>query len=497
MASSTSSLPNGSGRPSPAASLQKPNSLLDTLISHLVASKRSLSSIHHVHRATNILWTARSVLESTTILSARTTYLHRSLTSQLKLLRRVQFELEEVAHNIHGEFSAMLKDLDAAGKRLEDTLQALKDTKVEGGFQTSGLGHDEDNGLAEAKETLHDFLDDKPVEELKDGIKAAIDKIQKAKRDMAQSIQDFEDDLQSINNALGEETTSPSSTRSELKPPNVPALLKAIENNAKEMAESLESLVKHFDLCVIAIKHTEGGGAAVAQNVKVDELPEGVGVEDFEAPPQPLSEDERREMMAVIDNDAAEVDDVVIEIQDRHAEMEAQLEKIQMWKEEKEGLYDDVVNAFKILEQIGLRLTGYVSQSSSFVMRWNEEKAKIEGGMAGLEDLCEIYGNFLTAYDGLIVEVARRKAVKNQMDRVVKDAQSKLAKLYDDDVTERDVFRNDQGEFLPSDIWHGLANPPTKFLISRVDDDSESIPDLPRKTVEEALRRLKAASQPP
>jgi autophagy-related protein 17 len=92
------------------------------------------------------------------------------------------------------------------------------------------------------------------------------------------------------------------------------------------------------------------------------------------------------------------------------------------------------------------------------------------------------------------VEVARRKAVKTQMEKVVREAQAKLEKLYEDDAADRDAFRIDQGDYLPSDIWPGLANPPLRYIISRADDESGSVPDLPRKTVEEALKRLKAGN---
>lgn len=490
MASSTASLP----RPvnSPSASVHATG--IDSLISHLLASKRSLASIHHVHRATTIFSTAREALESMTILSARTIYLQRSLSSQLRLLRGVQFELEEVATSTKLEFGGVLQDLDAAHKRLEETVQALKDTRIEDGFKSSpSQGATEDKSM-DAKNNLHDFVDDKPVEELKDGIKASIDEVQEDKRIMDESIQNFEEDLQNVNNALDEKTVSSSSTRSDMHQPNIPALLKSLEGHAREMAESLESLVKHFDLCVTAIKHTEGGGAAVAQNVSVTDLPEGVGVEDFESPAQPITEEERLEMMHVLDNDSAEVDEVVIEIQDRSAEMEAQLEQILLWKERKEERYQDILAAFKLLEQVNARLPSYVGQSSTYSTKWIEERVKIEEGMAGLEDLREVYDNFLGAYDGLIVEVARRKAVKNQMEKVVREAQAKLEKLYEDDAGDRDAFRMDQGDYLPSDIWPGLAHPPPKFAISRVDDENDSVPDLPRKTVEEALKRLKAAN---
>jgi autophagy-related protein 17 len=93
----------------------------------------------------------------------------------------------------------------------------------------------------------------------------------------------------------------------------------------------------------------------------------------------------------------------------------------------------------------------------------------------------------------LIVEVARRKAVKNQMEKVVREAEAKLEKLYEADAAERDAFGLDHGDYLPSDIWPGLANPPPRFVISRADNEGGSVPELPRKTVEEALKRLKAA----
>jgi autophagy-related protein 17 len=494
MESSTTSLP----RPvvSPAASFQAPT--IDGLISNLLASKRSLTSIHHVHRATTILSTARAALESMTILSARTSYLQRSLTSQLKILRGVQFELEDIANNTQSEFNLVLKDLDASHKRLEDTVKALRDTKIDDGFKIgrppapNGEAGGEADG--ELKENLHDFVDDKPVEELKDGLKASIDEVQEAKRVMDESIQSFEDDLQNVNNALGERTVSSSSTRSDLQQPDIPASLKKLDSHAKEMAEGLESLVKHFDLCVTAIKHTEGGGAAVAENVSANDLPEGVGVEDFQTPAQPITEEERLEMMQVLENDANEVDEVVMEIQDHSAEMEAQLDQILMWKDRKEGRYEDFLGAFKLLEQVNARLPSYVNQSAVYSTKWSEERLKIEEGITGLEDLRTVYENFLGAYDGLIVEVARRKAVKTQMEKVVREAQAKLEKLYEDDAADRDAFRIDQGDYLPSDIWPGLASPPPRYIISRADDEGGSVPDLPRKTVEEAIKRLKAGN---
>lgn len=502
MASSTSSLRGSaahlSHNPSPSASLQKPTNQLESLIAHLLASKKSLSSIHHVQGATTILSKARADLESTTILAARTTFLQRSLASQSKILRGVQFELEDVVHSSQAEFSSMLKELDDAGKKLEQTVHSLKGTKVEPGFRETDLktSVSSKNDLpTETKETLYDFVDVAPVDRLKDNIKTSIDEVQQAKREMDQSLQDFEEDLQTVNNALAGKTATSSSASSTFQPPNIPAIVKALENHAREMAEGLESLVKHFDLCVTAIQHTEGGGAAVVKNLEMDELPEGVRVDDFKPPANSITEDEMKDMMTVLDNDAAEVEEVVNEIQDRIVQMEAQLDHVQLWREKKETENDEIMAAMKLLEQVGAKLPGYIIQSQTFVARWSEEKLKIEEGIVGLEDLRDVYQNFLGAYDGLIVEVARRKAVRNQMEKVIREAHSRLQKLYEDDVEEREAFRLDQGEYLPMDIWSGLSDPPPKYAISRIGDARESVPDLPRKTVEDALRRLKAASR--
>jgi autophagy-related protein 17 len=502
MASSTSSLPGStthrSHNPSPSASLHKPTGQLESLIAHLLASKRSLSSIHHVHLATTILSRARADLESTTILAARTKFLQRSLASQAKILRGVQFELEDVVHSSQAEFSSILKELDDAGKKLEQTVLNLKSTKIEAGFRAADLrasGLSEEETETETKETLHDFVDVAPVEELKNNLKSSIDEVQQAKREMDQSLKEFEEDLQIVNNALGGKTATSSSASSTFQPPNIPVILKSLENHAREAAESLESLVKHFDLCVTAIQHTEGGGAAVANKLEIGELPEGVSVEDFQSPIQPITEDERKDMMAVLDNDAAEVEEVVIEIQDRLSQMQAQLEQVQLWKEKKESENGDVMAAMRLLEQVGTGLPRYIIQSQSFVARWSEEKVKIEEGMAGLEELRDVYRNFLGAYDGLIVEVARRRAVRNQMDNVIREAHSKLQELYENDSEEREAFRLDQGEYLPMDIWSGLSDPPPKYAFSKVGDGRESVPDLPRKTVEEALKRLKTVSR--
>jgi autophagy-related protein 17 len=460
------------------------------LVSYLVASKRSLGSIHLVHRATTILSEARVSIESTTALLAKATYLRRSLTSQLKVLRGVQFELETAAQGIQLEFQAVIRELDETGARLLQCIDLLKQTKVEHAFKVATEGELQD---VAGKDTLHDFVDDNGVETIKQAMEVAIDNVQSAQQEMNDSIQALEADLQSINEVLNSRGEL-SGTESELQQPfTVAGTLALLENHAHEMARGLESLVKHFDLCVTAIKHTEGGGEAVFQTMNAEEVDAvGLGMDELQAPAQPMNDEERVEMLQVLENDAQEVDEVVMELQDRNAEMETQLDKIHRWRERQENVYADVATAFKLLDKISGRLSGYVAETARHAMRWNEEKAKIEDGIGGMEELCEYYAHFLHAYDGLIVEVARRRTVKKQMERIVAEAHAQLEQMYESDRQLRLEFKTDHGEYLPSDIWSGANTLPPRYAITRADEeDAASVPELPRRTVEEALRRLK------
>ncbi|KIW62557.1 hypothetical protein, variant 2 [Phialophora macrospora] len=482
-----------SARSSPSQSLRATSpsqTSVEVLVSYLVASKRSLGSIHLVHRATTILSEARISIESTTALLAKATYLRRSLTSQLKVLRGVQFELETAAQGIQLEFQAVIRELDETGARLLQCIDLLKQTKVEHAFKTAIEGELQD---AAGKDTLHDFVDDNGVETIKQAMEVAIDNVQSAQQEMNDSIQALEADLQSINEVLNSRAEL-SGTESELQQPfTVAGTLALLENHAHEMARSLESLVKHFDLCVTAIKHTEGGGEAVFQTMNAEEVDAvGLGMDELQAPAQPMNDEERVEMLQVLENDAQEVDEVVMELQDRNAEMESQLDKIHRWRERQENAYADVATAFKLLDKISGRLSGYVAEIARHAMRWNEEKAKIEDGIGGMEELCEYYAHFLHAYDGLIVEVARRRTVKKQMERIVAEAHAQLEQMYESDRQLRLEFKTDHGEYLPSDIWSGVNTLPPRYAITRADEeDATSVPELPRRTVEEALRRLK------
>lgn len=540
--SSSSSSVHSAPQSHPDQGLEHPEPELETLISHLVAAKRSLSSIHHVWRANEIVTAARSALEESVVAYSRTGFLRHGLNNQLRLLYSVRNEVEEVSRRGRAEFSGVLKDLDAADARLRKTLNLLRETIVHAGFRPEG----------EEPKSLHDFVDERAVEDLNASLKVSIDRTNAAQAELDVSNSAFDDQLRSIKQALGHyraatmpATASPTSSSSSAAsasnsslPPlsSMPSMLSSLEMHAQEVANLLESLVRHFDLCVTAVKHTEGGGAA-ARSITGD-MPPGVNVnnpggpnlEDANAPLEPLSHSEYQEMKNVIIKDAAEAEDVVLEIQDRIGEMESILENVLTQRDSLLSVYHATVDIFQHLSSLASTgLPGCIAQAYNFSRIWNEEHDRINVGLADLSDLHSLYEGFLDAYDGLILEVARRKHVRQRVEKILRETRQKLDQLYEEDVNAREAFRVEQGDYLPSDIWPGVSGEPMRVEFLRTSgnfaaaptthagdggtaavdtkqqprgriaventDGGEVIPDLPRHVIEQSLARLNARTK--
>lgn len=546
MASSQSSSASLSARGAPELTDQKPVPQLDTLISHLVAAKRSLSSINHVWRANQIVTASRSALEESVIVSSRTGFLRRGLNNQLRTLYNVRSEVEEISYRGREEFSEALKSLDAADARLRSTLELLRETIVHESFRPKD----------EEPKSLHDFVDERGVEELHAAMKSSIDRINAARAELDTSNRDFDDELNAIKKALRQyrsaaklassrasasSSSSASVSDSDLLPlSSMPGMLQSLETHAQEMASLLESLVRHFDLCVTAVKHTEGGGAAALSitgdmpaevHTSGDGMP-NIGEEinaNLNAPLDPMTDSEYHEMVNVLTKDAMEAEDVVMEIQDRISEMESIYEQICVHRDALLAISNATLGVHRHLATLAsMGLPRFISQAHNFTLVWNEENDRINSGLNELSDLHSLYDGFLNAYDSLILEVARRAHVRARVEKVLRDTKHKLNQLYEEDVTAREAFRVEQGDFLPSDIWPGIGRAPMQIQFLRLsggqlesareeeqlpdqptevragqdirpvaDDENaqgEVIPDMPKDVIEHAYARHRARS---
>ncbi len=501
---------------------------LQQLVDHFVAAKRALATTAQVVRANEIVTEARAALEENAILNAKNGFARTCVREQVRSLEAVRVGIGKVGDEGEEEFQVravivsesflryiassckasyisdlcmktVLRALDTADARLKSTLNTLRST----------LTHPSLNPSA-PPQALYTFVDERAIADVTAALHSSIDAYKAASDSLADSISSLDGILASLKSCL---TAVPSSLERDTVTA-LPAHLRDLEDHATEMADLLQALVRHYDLCVSALKHTEGGGEAVAQATEGDadaaaDVPVANPAADG-APP--MSDEERAEMLAVLDKDAAEVEDVVTEIKERGAEMEAVVESVAAHRAQVREEHAGLLSILRQLSKAAKDIRVYVSAAVDFLGQWESEKGKIRDNLEELEGLRDFYEGFLGAYDGLIVEIGRRRNVQSRMRRILQDAMTKIDKLYQgkqcaifrkstlthdrkEDVDEREAFKADQGEYLPSDIWPGLTEPPAKYEITPLEPDAVDIPDIPKDVLEMAIHRVRLRLQ--
>lgn len=153
------------------------------------------------------------------------------------------------------DFKHIIRTLDTADDRLEKFIQVLRKTTVENVFRQPG----------EEPKCLLDFVDPKIVEQVRDALKQSIHELSAAKTSFDGDLLRFDTDLRTLTDAMAAAASLSNPTiTAEGYPPDqrsIPNLLSALSEGSHLMAEHLSSLARHFDMCVTAVRTTEGGAA--------------------------------------------------------------------------------------------------------------------------------------------------------------------------------------------------------------------------------------------
>lgn len=316
--------------------------------------------------------------------------------------------------------------LDATHSATQRILDRLRETDIEPSFRPA-------NGKGQC---LMDFVDENGVADLTKTIQQTIDRVGELHTGSAAQNGSLNNALKLISTSLHASVEGMSDWDLE----SIANIFQSLEAAAAEMADLLQSLIKHYDLSAVALKHIEGGGEAAA------EADAGVanGVPHRDAisvnPSQPISTEELEEMVQVLEKDALEVDEVVQEIRDHVAGMESNLDYIHDFVTSLEAERAKLLHATKLLLQLESDLPGFVVSSRTSRAEWNEAKQVIEARREDLGAMGVFFDDFVTAYDGLVLEVVRRKRFDTKVKRLIHEATSKITKLC-------------QGESLSKSSW--------------------------------------------
>ncbi|KAI5855105.1 autophagy-related protein 17 [Durotheca rogersii] len=317
--------------------------------------------------------------------------------------------------------------------------------------------------------------------------------------------------MSSLNEAMSATPSAPSPSASSAER-SLSELLADMNENSHAMADLLSSLTKHFDMCVTAVRITEGGvalariKAAEVTNSQIggDVSISGVIAEQELRVPDydPVDPEARAQMIEIVVEDASEVEDVVRELNLRLQTMEAAFSSMDEQTKRIHIGYFSTLNAFKVLEDIGSRLHSYISAETEFRDRWSEEHQAIHNKLKEMENLRAFYESYASSYDGLILEVERRRALEDKVLGIWKKAKEGVDKIIETDRKEREIFRQEVAEYIPTDLWPGMDDGMLRWEIVPVRDDrvrqveaTRSIPNLGGSVVEAGPSRSGGTSR--
>jgi len=275
----------------------------------------------------------------------------------------------------------------------------------------------------------------------------------------------FDNDLRTLNKtAASAPSLSPDSSAS-YEP--VSHLLASLSGHSHDMAGLLTSLTRHFDMCVTAVRTTEGGAALARRKAaEVTESGDPVSIsgviaeqDTHMADMDSMDPQERAEVVQVVVHDAPEVDEVVAEIQAVLQQMEADFGALKEQADRVKGDHAATLATFSVLEEIGSRLSSYVDAEAEFIQRWEDERSIIFAKLEEMDELRRFYEGYASAYDSLTLEIERRRSAEEKIQTIWRKAKESVDRIVEVDRKERDHFRQEIGEFLPTDLWVGMKKP--------------------------------------
>ncbi|POR32799.1 Autophagy-like protein 17 [Tolypocladium paradoxum] len=497
---------------SSAASLRRPDGppddpavSIDTLVNHLLVSKRSLSSMTLVLRANELATAARAAHEESALLAAQASFVCGSVADQIAILARVRRGLHATYEWGKRDFKTLVRAMDEVDAQLGATMKMLRGTDVQGALQPA----------SGERRNLLDFVDENSVHGMRDAMKKSIQELQVLPAERAdphslrhtltaafQGIQQsfdgdllrFETDIRNLKKIMSDSappttTTTTTTTPDDLdnsmatRTPMIDLLL-SMDDHSSAMAQLLTSLTKHFDMCVTAIRTTEGAVAVARRRAaEVTQSQEGgadgVSIsgliaeqESHMSDLEPKTAQDRAEMLRIVTQDADEVDDVVREIHDRLAAMDADHAALQAHARDATAAYERALAALAALDDIGDRLGDYLAAEADFRARWDLEKDLVFAKLREMKDMRDFYERYASAYASMLLEAARRRAVDRQLDAHWRKAQDAADRLLDADRAARESFRAEVGDFLPTDLWAAVQAPAKVWRVVQVDDDA-------------------------
>lgn len=307
--------------------------------------------------------------------------------------------------------------------------------------------------------TLRDFVDDRAIEEAMESIdseRAALDELLGQTDEYPETLKNTIESIRNSIPTLASEHANPASI--------IECCVAAQDGMKASMAVRLEDLARHYDQMANALRESEtssGPGAFSEEDIKemnrdTEELPAIVG--------------ELEEGMAVIDSN--------------HNQLQIILTSLRKGSDDLNTILDD-------LDEFGDIMTEVLQTQESVEAKFQEDINGLHQHLVLLEQLHDRYVLYQTAYNKLVLEMARRGQYRDAVDHIVRGMTKQLEEMTMEESQVRNHFNSEYGGHLPEDICLYVGNMPTRWHVVPLGDDlPELLPEIPDDLVAEAKEKL-------
>ncbi|CAG8702739.1 8235_t:CDS:2, partial [Racocetra persica] len=215
----------------------------------------------------------------------------------------------------------------------------------------------------------------------------------------------------------------------------------ALEQEATTMAETLVSLARNYDQVSSALKACK---SHADDSLNLD--------------------------ISVLENDTGLLPSIIQVLQDGLQYIESLSEEVRVINHIYRASYDEANKLFSELDGFGSSFENISNTIKELEADFEKGSVIVDRLLDELLNLNMWYEEFSRAYDHMIVEIDRRHKVKEQHEKLIEDYSIKLEGLYLEETQQRELFFQNHGRYLPSDLCPPIQEPPIRYEIFTQDD---------------------------
>ncbi|KAF8623669.1 hypothetical protein AX17_007367 [Amanita inopinata Kibby_2008] len=328
--------------------------------------------------------------------------------------------------------------------------------------------------------TLRDFVDDRAIEDALETIDAERVALDDLLGQTDQYPETLKGTIESIRNSIPTDifsgasksdsrfipksiSTSTSSERASAVPITQSCL--ASQDAMKgSMAVRLEDLTGHYEQMANALHESETGPES---DVFSEE-----DIEDMNR--------DTEELPAII----GELEESLRVIELNHNNLQSILENLKKNMEDLSRVLDD-------LDELGEIISEMLHTQETVEAKCEEDLNGLHQHLVTLEQLHDRYVSYQTAYNKLLLEMARRRQYREALDHIVRGMAKQLEDMTSEESKVRSLFNSEYGAHLPEDICLCIGNMPTRWQVIPWEEDTlESLPEIADDLIAEAKEKV-------